>query len=421
MTTKQVSWTVLVALLTAAAAGAADWPGWRGPTGMGVSDEKDLPLTWVGKTDENIIWKKPLPGGNVRCELDLNQSSPIVQGGRVFVTMSYWPGGVDKKEYPEHHVAAYKVEDGAQLWDVTVQPGPWKFSDLRGGYTAPTPAADADRVYVMFGSSVLAALDHDGKPVWRKEITPYTFDVAVGCSPVLYGDVVLLQCDQNEKHSRLLAFDRKTGDLKWEKKRPDAGFTHSTPTLAEIKGKTQLLVAASNALQGVDPADGAVLWSCQASGDTVSPIFAGGLVYIDSGRGSAGFAVDPTGQGDVTKTHLKWKVDGVPEGFGSPVVVDGFLYRLLSSGRVSCRKLDSGEEVFAKQLPGVSTSSSPVVTADGRIYFASAGKSFVVQAGPKLDILATSEMGDGCPASPAVADGKLYLKGKHYLFCIGKK
>lgn len=417
----RVSLTVLATLLAASAVGAADWPGWRGPTGMGVSDEKDLPLTWVGKTNENIVWKQPLPGGAVRCELDLNQSSPIVQGGRVFVTMSYWPGGLDKKEYPEHHVAAYKADDGAPLWDVTVQPGPWKLSDLRGGYTAPTPAADADRVYAMFGSSVLAALDHDGKPVWRKEITPYSFDVAAGCSPVLYQDMVLLQCDQVEKHSRLLAFDRKTGDLKWEKKRPSMGFTHSTPTLAEIKGKMQLLVAASGALQGVDPADGTVLWSCQAAGDTVSPVYAGGVVYIDSGRGGPGFAVDPTGQGDVTKTHLKWKVDSVPEGFGSPIAADGCLYRLLGSGFVTCRKLDGGDQVFSERLQGVSTSCSPITTADGRIYFASAGKSFIVQAGPKLDILATSDLGDGCPASPAVADGRIYLKGKHYLFCIGKK
>src|SRR5207249_2695414 len=119
----------------------------------------------------------------------------------------------------------------------------------------------------------------------------------------------------NEKNSRLLAFDRKTGDLKWEKKRPEHGFAHGTPTLAEIKGKTQLLVAASDALQGLDPSDGAVLWSCKAAGDTVSPVYAGGVAYIDSGRGGPAFAVDPTGEGDVTKTHLKWKVDTVPEGF----------------------------------------------------------------------------------------------------------
>lgn len=239
----RVSWRVF-AVVTALLCVAADWPGWRGPTGMGLSDEKDLPLTWGGKDGENVLWKKPLPGADGKSRLDHNQSSPVVQGGRVFVTVSYWPASVEQKEYPEHHVACYKADDGAPLWDVTVKPGPWKLSDLRGGYTAPTPAADAERVYVLFGSSVLAALDHDGKPLWRTEITPYAFDVAIGCSPVLYKDVVLLQCDQNDRHSRILAFDRKTGDLKWEKKRPEFGFAHGTPTLAEIGGKEELLVAA---------------------------------------------------------------------------------------------------------------------------------------------------------------------------------
>ena len=408
----------LLALVATSA--AADWPGWRGPTGMGVSDEKDLPLTWGGKDDENVVWKKPLPGRDAKNRQDNNQSSPVVQSGRVFVTVSYWPAGVDAKEYPEHHVACYKADDGAPLWDVTVQPGPWKLTDLRGGYTAPTPAADGERVYVLFGSSVLAALDYDGKPVWRKDITPFTFDVAIGCSPVLYKDVVLLQCDQNEKHSRLLAFDRKSGDLKWEKKRPEFVFTHSTPVLAEIGGKTELLVAASGALQGVDPSDGTVLWSCQGQGDTASPVLAGGVIYVDSGRGSRGVAVDPTGTGDVAKTHRKWEKN-VPEGFSSPVAAGDYLYRLHNPESVSCWKLDDGAEAFSQRLPGVSTSSSPVVTADGRIYCASAGKSYVLRAGPKPDVLAKNDLGDGCPASPAVADGRIYLKGRQYLYCIGKK
>jgi outer membrane protein assembly factor BamB len=407
--------------LCTSAASAADWPGWRGPTGMGISDEKDLPLTWGGKDNEAVLWKQPLPGGDPKNKQDNNQSSPIVQGGRVYVMVSYWPAGVDQKEYPEHHVACYKAKDGVPLWDVRVEPGPWKLSDLRGGYTAPTPAADAERVYVLFGSSVLAALDHDGKLVWRKEITPYKFDVAAGCSPVLYKDVVLLQCDQVDKQSRLLAFDCKTGDLKWEKKRPDIGFTHSTPVLAEIAGQTQLLVAASNQLQGVDPVDGKVNWSCAAAGDTVSPVYAGGVVYIDSGRGGRGAAVDPTGKGDVTKTHLKWKKDVVPEGFSSPVAVGDYLYRLHSPETLRCWKLDGGDEAFTARLPGVSTASSPVATADGRIYCASAGKSYVLQSGPKLNILAKNDLGDGCPASPAVADGRIYLKGRQYLYCVGKK
>ena len=117
---------------------------------------------------------------------DQNQSSPIVSRGRVFITASYWPAGVDRKQFPEHHVVCFRVRDGKQLWDTQIEHGPWSRRDLRGGYTAPTPASDGERLYVLFGSSVLAALDFDGKPLWRKEITPYKFDVAIGTSPVLY-------------------------------------------------------------------------------------------------------------------------------------------------------------------------------------------------------------------------------------------
>ena len=401
---------------------AADWPAWRGPTGQGVCPEKDLPLKWDAKKPENILWKVPLPGVEAKAAQDKNQSSPIVIAGKVFVTMSYWPGGAaDPKAFPEHHVACYQASDGKKLWDVTVEHGPWLLSDLRGGYTAPTPAADAERVYVLFGSSVLAVLDHDGKPVWRKEIKPYNFDVAVGCSPVLYEDTVILQCDQVNKTSALLAFDRKTGEVKWEQKRPKNDFSHSTPTLVKIKGKPQLLVAASNALQGVDPADGKVLWSCDAKGDTVSPVYGGGLVYIDSGRGGPAYAVDPTGESDVTKTNRKWTVAQVPQGFSSPVIVGEHVFRLHDPGTLKCWEMSSGEEVYSERLAGASHACSPVAAPDGRIYFASAGKSYVVKAGQKFEVLATNDLGDASEASPAVSDGRIFLKGKQYLWCVGKK
>src|SRR4051794_35654012 len=205
---------VLGVFVSACAAG--DWPGWRGPTGMGQTAEKNLPLTWNGKTGENVRWKVPLPGQDGPAGQDQNQSSPIVRRGRVFVTASYWPGKTDAKQFPEHHVACYRAADGKQLWDATVPPGPWLLSDLRGGYTAPTPAADDYRVYFVFGSAVVAALDHDGKPVWRKEVVPYKFDVALAASPVLVGDTVILQCDELDKQSRLVAFDRATGAVRWE-------------------------------------------------------------------------------------------------------------------------------------------------------------------------------------------------------------
>jgi outer membrane protein assembly factor BamB len=411
--------TVLFAVTTAS---AADWPSWRGPTGQGICDEKDLPLTWGGKDESGVLWKVPLPGVEEKATQDKNQSSPIVSKGRVFVAMSYWPKDVTTKDaVPEHHVACYQASDGKPLWDVTIPPGPWKLTDLRGGYTAPTPATDGERVYVVFGSSVIAALDFDGKSVWRKEIKPFDFDVAIGSSPIVYEDTVIYQCDQVNKSSRLLAYDRKTGDIKWEEKRPKQNFSHSTPVLAKIKDKMQLLVAASNALQGVDPASGKVLWWCDAAGDTMSPVYGGGLVYCDSGRGGIGVCVDPTGEGDVTKTHLRWKEAQVPEGFSSPVIVGEYVYRVHNPGILKCWKLDDGEVAINERLNGVSTASSPFATPDGRIYFASAGKSFVLTAGPKLDILATNDLGDASEASPAVSDGKIFLKGNKFLYCIGKK
>jgi hypothetical protein len=401
---------------------AEDWPGWRGPTGQGVSTEKNLPLQWGGKDHRNVRWQTLLPGQGGKAKQDQNQSSPIVSRGRVFVTASYWPTGVDQREFPEHHVICFRARDGEQLWDTRIEHGPWsRAEDLRGGYTAPTPASDGERIYVFFGSSVLAALDFAGKQLWRKEITPYKFDVAAGASPVLYKDTLLLQCDQVAKSSRLLAFNRKTGDVKWEKKRPNVDFGHSTPVLAEVKGQTQLLIAASNALQGVDPSSGDVLWWCAARGDTVSPVQGGGLVYLDSGRGGAAVAVDPTGSGDVTRTHRKWQIKNVPEGFSSPVIVGDYLYRLCNPETLRCWKLANGEEVFKERLPGVSTASSPFATVEGRLYFASAGKSYVVKAGPKLEVLAVNDLGDGSQASPAVADGCIFLKGRKHLYCISNK
>lgn len=400
---------------------AADWPGWRGPTGQGICSEKDLPLTWGGKGQDNVFWKMPLPGQDAKARQDQNQSSPIVVQGRVIITASYWPAGTDPKEYPEHHVACYQSSDGRLLWDVTIQPGPWKLTDLRGGYTAPTPASDGQRIFALFGSSVLAALDLDGKLLWREEIRPYNFDVTIASSPVVYGNHVLLQCDQVQKTSRLLAFESKSGKLAWEQKRPEVSFSHSTPVLARVNEQVQLLAAASDAVQGIDPENGKVLWWCSAKGDTVSPVQGAGLVYLDSGRGGAGVAVDPTGSGNVTKTHLKWKAGVVPEGFSSPIVVGEYLYRLHNPGVIHCWKLATGSEVFVERLQGVSTSSSPVATADGRIYLASAGWSYVLRAGPTLEVLGRSDLGDPGPASPAVADGRLFLKGRQFLFCIGKK
>jgi outer membrane protein assembly factor BamB len=414
----------LLLLVTAHVARADDWPGWRGPTGMGHATDRGLPLSWGDKGGDNLLWKAPLLPAKARP--DQNQSSPVVCRGRVFLTLSYWPNGASQKDFPEHHVLCFQVSDGRRLWDTRVPPGPWLLHDLRGGYTAPTPACDGQRLYVLFGSAVLAGLDREGKLLWRKEITPHHFDVAIGTSPVLYKNRVLLCCDQISqfKASVLLAFDGKTGELKWRRPRPDADWDHSTPVLANLAGRTQLLAATGTALQGLDPATGAVLWqfrSTERIGDTVTPVLGKGLVYCDSGRGGPGVAVDPTGRGELPRSSLKWQIKHLPEGFSSPLVVGDYLYRLHAPGVVECRKMATGELVFKERLPGIEPAVSPVATADGRIFFASAGISYVLKAGSRPTILGRSDLGDPSRASPAVSDGRLFLKGGRYLYCIRTK
>jgi outer membrane protein assembly factor BamB len=417
---RHLSYTIIL-LSTASAHAGENWPAWRGPTGNGFSDKKKLPLTWGGKNNDNILWKTPLfPSDKVKR--DQNQSSPIVWGNRVFITLSYWPEGSSDKDFPEHHVVCFDAKDGTKRWDTRISPGPWKLSDLRGGYTAPTPATDGKHVYVNFGSAVVAALDFDGKIVWRKEIRPHNFDVAWAASPVLFQDNVIIVCDQQNKASTLFAFDGKTGDIRWERKRPTVNWAHSTPLLAAVNGKPQLLTATHNGPQGIDPATGEVLWYYHESkqiGDTVTPTYRDGQVYVDSGRGGMGVAVSVLGSGDISKNGPKWKVPSVASGFSSPILVGDYLYRLHGSDTLSCWKWTNGAEVFKERLEGADSAVSPFTTADGRIYFASANKSYVVKAGPKLEVLAVNTLGDASRASPAVAAGRFYLKGSRYLWCIG--
>jgi outer membrane protein assembly factor BamB len=406
----------LAAFLALAGPGLAEnWPGWRGPTGSGYSAEKDLPLTWGGKDNANVLWKATLPGRG--------SSSPIAWGGRVFVTSAAQQSEqeVKQKVVPEHYVTCYQAADRKQLWSTTVPKG--TFAD--GYYSIPTPVTDGKRLYAWFGSGVAVALDFDGRIVWRRERPgPYNVYPGVSSSPVLHGDLLLILVDQG-KDSFLLALDKNTGDVKWERKRTDVrGSTNSTPVLIEVKGRAQMVVAGSNALQGLDPDDGKVLWWCGKDGGYWTSLTAGsGLVYTDSG-GGRGLAVDPGGSGDVSKTHVKWQHAKVPEGLGSPVIVGDYLYRVHKPGVLKCWKLSTGEVVFDEKLEGISFLASPIATPDGRLYFASPGRSYVIKAGvPKLEVLADNKLkdaGDDGP-SPAASGGRLFLKSASQLWCVGKK
>ncbi|MBL8795281.1 MAG: PQQ-like beta-propeller repeat protein [Planctomycetia bacterium] len=409
-----VCWVVLFALSTTAR--AENWPGWRGPTGVGFTDAKDLPQSWDGKNQDNLLWKAPLHG--------VGNSSPVVWGDRVFVTTSKKQSNQeqDAKIIPEHHVLCFQASDGKELWRTLVPPGqePMGYAI----YAVPTPVTDGERIYCWFGSAVLAALDFEGKIVWRTERPgPFKLNPGICSSPILYEDTVILLVDQHGGGAYLQGIDKKTGEVKWEKKRPKASFCNSTPVLLNVQGKSQLIVCGSNLIEGLNPANGDTIWSCAGSAWGSSPAFGSGLLYIDRGASGPGLALDVGGQGDVSRSHVKWVAEKVAAEYSSPVICGDYIYRTQKPGILRCWKLSTGEAVFTERLEGLSILASPIATADGRVWFLTPGRSYVIKAGPNLEVLAKNELGgDGnTGASPAVANGRIYLRDGTSLYCIGKK
>ena len=242
-----------------------DWPGWRGPTGLGYTSEKNLPLTWNGKSGENVLWKSLLHGG-AKNNPDFTSpgwSSPIVCRDRVFLTTATYPGGLSDKErraiIATQHVLCFRTADGKQLWDRLVPSGKCLVDNFYHGYTVPTPVTDGKYVFALFGSGVLAALDFDGAIVWREEL-PRLKDVDGGVcsSPILYEDTVIVP---GITDTGLRAHEKATGKLKWEQKTRDRNRM-ATPALIRIGERTQLIHYAGG-IQSLDPATGELIWSCR--------------------------------------------------------------------------------------------------------------------------------------------------------------
>jgi outer membrane protein assembly factor BamB len=404
---------------------ADEWPGWRGPTGLGTTEEKDLPLTWNGKSGENIVWKALLHGGRKDNPefASPGWSSPIVWGDRVFLTTAIWPIGMPEKErreqIGEHHVLCFQVSDGEQLWDTIVPPGKCLVNDFYHAYTTPTPVTDGKHVFALFSSGVIVSLDFDGKIVWREDL-PLVKEVDSGvcASPVLYEDTVIVAGIQE---LGLRALDKETGKVRWEQTTKQRN-TLATPALVRIGEKTQLIHYAGG-VQGIDPKTGELLWSCRAESSHSSVTFGGGLLFVDTGRGGkTGTAVDPTGSGDVTKTHIKWQTKVAGAEGSSPIILGDYVYRISNPGLIRCWKLQDGELVYEQRTERITPGASPVASADGRIYFASSGRTYVIQAGPEFKVLAVNDLDDNPDyTSAAVSGGRIFIKGKSYLWCIGTK
>jgi len=183
-----------------------------------------------------------------------------------------------------------------------------------------------------------------------------------------------------------------------------------------------LIAACENTLEALDPAAGKPIWWCKSAGFKESPVFGAGLVIADKGDGELAICVDPTGSGDVTETHVKWRNPKSAGDYSSPVIAGEYIYKVRKEGSITCRKLSTGEDVFQVDLEGVSKLASPFATADGRVYFVSTGKSYVLKAGPTLEVLGGGELGGwGNGSSPAVSGGRIFVRDFENLWCLGTK
>lgn len=397
----------------------ADWPRFRGPTGMGLSVAADLPLTWSDA--ENIVWKTPLPGAGA--------SSPIVFGDRIYLTsytgffVPHEPGG--SLDDLQRHLLAFDRATGQPVWDQAVAAKLPEEEQIRDhGFAANTPAVDAERIYTFFGKTGVFAFDHTGQQLWQADVGSKTHGWGTSASPVLYKDLVFINASVESES--LVALDRATGKERWRAE----GIRESwnTPVVVTASsGREELVVAMQGKVLAFDPLTGVPLWNCKTDiGWYMVPsvVADDGVVYCLGGRsGVAALAVRAGGSGDVTDTHRLWtSVKG--SNVSSPVYRDGHLYWIHEQRGVAyCARADTGDVVYEKRLERAGQVYSSALLADGKVYYLTRdGRTFVLAAKPEFEQLAVNDLRDGgvFNGSPAVDNSRLLIRSDKFLYCIGK-
>jgi outer membrane protein assembly factor BamB len=386
--------------------GAQYWPRWRGPTGQGVVTSGSYVDSW--SATQNVRWKIGVPGrGN---------SSPVVWHDRIFLTTAYDNGR-------RVTVLAFRRSDGAQLWETAAPAGRQPSSHYKNGYASATPIVDGDRVYVSFGSRGLMAVDLDGAAIWQRDLGAMEVYHGAAGSPLSYRDRLILYQDQFNG-SFIAAFDKATGRTLWKTNR-QAVVGWGTPVAIRAGDHDEIVVNGQNTVFAYDPDSGRELWRCHGSNDEVipTPVVGHGMVFCSSGRSGPTLAIRPGGRGDVTRTHLAWTSPRGSPFVPSPLVYGDHLYMVNDMASIAtCLDATTGAGVWQGRL-GVAQregfSASPVAV-DGKVFFTNDdGETFVLRAGAKFDLLHVNRIGEPTLASPALVDGRWYIRSERNLFAIG--
>jgi outer membrane protein assembly factor BamB len=409
----------LLVLFGFANVGLADnWPAWRGPRGDGHCQEKALPMKWT--STDNVRWRIPLPApGN---------STPIIWRNRILLTQATENGR-------KRALYCLSRTDGKQLWKAEITYKEKESTHSTNPYCSASPVTDGERVIVSHGSAGLFCYDLDGKELWKKETGKQEHIWGNASSPVFFGEMVYLWVGPGENQV-LLALDRKDGQTIWQHREPggksgSAGNTEwigswSTPLIARIGQREELLLSVPNVLRSFDPRTGKQLWFCEGLTKLVytSPLCSpDGIVLAMSGFHGAALAVRANGAGNITKTHRLWHhATQNPQRIGSGVIVAEHAYLINEQGLGQCFELKTGKDLWHKERVTGPTWSSLLAAGD-RLYIVNdRAETVVLAASPDLKVLGKNPL-DGATtrASIAVSDGELFIRTYKHLWCIGTK
>lgn len=408
---RSLGWFLLVFV---SAAQAEDWPQFRGPTGQGIATGS-APTEWGPKT--NIAWKQAIPGAG--------WSSPVVVKGKVYLTTSVL-GGDKKSKTLSLRALAIDAATGKIVWNTEVfQPTAEALTRIhsKNSHASPTPIVDGDRLIVHFGHNGTAALDFDGKILWKNDELFYSPVHGNGGTPVIVGPAIVFSAD-GSADPFVAALDRNTGKALWKTPRESKSrnkFAFSTPLAIDVQGKTQIVSPGPGLVAAYEPVQGKEIWRFNyGEGYSVvpRPVYGHGMVFLSSGYDEPKFyAIRVDGRGDVTKSHVAWTLRKGSPLTPSPILQGDELYLISDNGIATCVDAKTGSIHWQERIGGAH-SASPLLI-DGKIYFLSEdGVGTVVKAEKTYELIARNEMNEKTLASYAVADGALYLRTEKNLYRI---
>jgi outer membrane protein assembly factor BamB len=434
------AWRTSGAVPAALGDDAGNWPQWRGPGGLGISSETGFAAEW--SPTSHIAWKTEIPGRG--------HSSPVVWGDRIFLTTSFKEEQVPGRKAPVHlgfdftpgyvhpdavdidfkhslQVLALDAKDGRIVWTQTAYDG-LMFDDRhrKNTYASPTVATDGRLVYAFFESLGLFAYDFDGHLKWKTSLGPIIkAGLGPGTSPVVYENLVILQCDQEMGDgSFIVGLNRDTGAEVWRADRKNRR-SWATPLLVRAGDHVELVASGAESVIAYNPATGKELWRANGtdSHPIPSPVAGHGLVVMSAGsQAKRALAIRLGGTGDLTNSpSVVWRYNKGTAYVPSPILVGKYVYLMTDAGILTCLDVDTGQLVYeGGRVPVPATfTASPVSFGDVILLTSEDGDTFMIKAGPTFEVIRTNSVGEPVFASPALAHGMIYIRGEQHLFAIG--